>query len=94
VRTLDPGAEIWMTWKSHGMPPQELVDELVPRSWNPEHGRVDAESVAAATELGLATTCWTVDDPQRAAELAALGAAGIISNRAAAVREHLAGAER
>ena len=95
VRALDadhpvaPAAEIWLTWKQDGAPPRGLVDALAPRTWNPEHARVTAASVRAAADLGMETTCWTVDDPARAAELAALGVAGIISNRAAAIRAHL-----
>jgi len=38
-----------------------------------------------AERAGLAVVPWTVDDPARAAELARLGAAGIITNRPRAV---------
>ncbi len=41
---------------------------------------VDAALVDAAHEAGLAVNVWTVDDPARMVELAALGVDGIITN--------------
>jgi glycerophosphoryl diester phosphodiesterase len=36
--------------------------------------------VAAARELGIELICWTVDDAERVAALAAMGVDGIVSN--------------
>lgn len=41
---------------------------------------VDAALVAACHERGLLVNVWTVDDPGRIAELAALGVDGIVTN--------------
>lgn len=41
---------------------------------------VDAALVDAAHQAGLAVNVWTVDDPARMVELAALGVDGIITN--------------
>ncbi len=50
------------------------------RAINPHHALVDAELVVAAHRHGLEINVWTVDDPQRIAELARLGVDGIITN--------------
>jgi glycerophosphoryl diester phosphodiesterase len=44
------------------------------------HHLVTAGAVAAANEAGIELYAWTVDDPKRVAELAALGVHGIVSN--------------
>lgn len=41
---------------------------------------VDAELVARCRTLGLAVNTWTVDDPDRVAELSALGVDAVITN--------------
>jgi glycerophosphoryl diester phosphodiesterase len=46
--------------------------------WNP---RASARSIAAAQRLGLATTVYTVNDPARMRQLAALGVTGIFTDR-------------
>jgi len=48
---------------------------------NPWDPLVDGPVVHAAHRLGLAVHVWTVDEPDRMAELAALGVDGIITNR-------------
>lgn len=47
---------------------------------NPWDPAVDADYVARAHEAGLAVNVWTVDDPDRIAELAAMGVDGVITN--------------
>jgi glycerophosphoryl diester phosphodiesterase len=47
---------------------------------NPVAPAVDAALVRAARGVGLAVYTWTVDDPDRIAELARLGIDGIITN--------------
>jgi glycerophosphoryl diester phosphodiesterase len=51
------------------------------RGVNPAELDAGPELFAAASAAGLAVVPWTVDDPARAAALAALGAAGVITNR-------------
>lgn len=47
---------------------------------HPHVSAVDHDLVARAAELGLAVNVWTVDDPTRIRELAALGVDGIVTN--------------
>lgn len=89
VREADPSAEIWLTWKSTSPIDEAAVAALRPRAWNPPHELVDAASIAHARNLGLAVSCWTVDDPDRARQLAALGVDSITSNRAGELRRAL-----
>lgn len=49
-----------------------------------------AAEIAAAHERGLKIWCYTVDDPDRARELAAGGIDGVITNRPAEIRRALA----
>ena len=51
------------------------------RAVNPAEADAGPELFAAARATGLAVVPWTVDDPARAAALAAMGAAGVITNR-------------
>jgi glycerophosphoryl diester phosphodiesterase len=59
---------------------------------NPEDAMAVPELFAAASSRGLAVVPWTVDEPGRAVELAALGAAGLITNRPRALLAALNGA--
>jgi glycerophosphoryl diester phosphodiesterase len=47
---------------------------------HPRHLLVDEVTMAQARNLGLTVNVWTVDDPQRIVELAALGVHGLITN--------------
>lgn len=44
------------------------------------HWLISAEALDAAEEVGIELYAWTVDDPERVDELAALGVHGIVSN--------------
>ena len=55
---------------------------------------VDAAFVRKAKEAGLEVYVWTVDDPDLARRMAGLGVDGITTNRAAWLREQVAGAAR
>lgn len=48
---------------------------------HPQAAGVTAGVVVAAHDLGLSVNTWTVDDPVRIRELAALGVDGIVTNR-------------
>jgi glycerophosphoryl diester phosphodiesterase len=61
---------------------------------NPEDAMVVPELFAAASSRGLAVVPWTVDEPGRAVGLAALGAAGLITNRPRALLAALDGATK
>lgn len=50
------------------------------RAYHPWHGWLSPTWVDAAHEAGLAVYPWTVDDPERMAELVAYGVDGIITN--------------
>ena len=50
---------------------------------------VNAEFVKAAHDAGLEFHVWTVDDPEKAKRLAAMGVDGITTNRAAWLKEQL-----
>lgn len=90
VREGLPEAEIWLSRDDAELPAARLIAALRPRTWNPEHVHVAPARIAELGELGLVTTCWTVDGPARAVELARMGVRGIISNRAAEVRRAVA----
>lgn len=83
VRALDPTI------------PTAFLHLLIDRSWadlaadvaaaghaalHPWDGLVDGSLVAAAKEHGLEVNVWTVDDPQRMAELIELGVDGLCTN--------------
>lgn len=91
VREADPSADIWLTWKSTDLIDEATVAALRPHAWNPSHELVDATSIAHARSLGLAVSCWTVDDPDRARQLAAISVDSITSNRAGELRRALHG---
>jgi glycerophosphoryl diester phosphodiesterase len=50
------------------------------RAINPWDATTTAELVAGAHDAGLAVNVWTVDDPERMAELVAMGVDGLITN--------------
>ena len=56
---------------------------------HPDDASTDAALVEAAHGAGLACNVWTVDEPQRLRELAALGVDGVITNVPAAARRAL-----
>ena len=78
-KTIDP---VWLA----GLDPTgfETVPDLVAAmgcgTWSPHHRQVSAESVARAHELGLRVVPWTVNTPERAAELIAMGVDGLITD--------------
>lgn len=47
---------------------------------NPNHNQVDAEFIETVHGFGMVTWPYTIDDPERMSELAALGVDGIITN--------------
>ncbi len=62
-----------------------------PCAVHPPASVVDARRVRAWSRAGLAVHVWTVDDPERVRQLAALGVSAVITNRPAAARAALDG---
>ena len=56
----------------------------------PEHSLVDAELMAGSTRAGLAVLPWTVNSPERAGELIALGVSGLTTDRPGVLRDLIA----
>jgi glycerophosphoryl diester phosphodiesterase len=68
-----------------------LATRLVrPAAIHPDRRLVTPASARAWRGRGLAVNVWTVDDPEEAARLAALGAAAIITNVPGRIRAALA----
>lgn len=86
VREMWPEAIIWFPAEGGKLPTPEVMRDLRPTVWNAEHIDITPMRVVAAHALGLDVSAWTVDDPTRAAELAALGVDSITSNVAALLR--------
>ncbi|MGK4585127.1 glycerophosphodiester phosphodiesterase [Kitasatospora sp. HPMI-4] len=89
VREHAPDADIALTWKHPRLPSRPLLDDLRPRYVNPPFGLVDADYVAAARDLGLAVSAWTVDTRRTMLRLAAAGVDSLTSNRIAVLRRVL-----
>ncbi len=82
LRDLEPSvATALLTFALHE--PERTVDAVAAAghvALHPFDATVDAALVAACHDRGLAVNVWTVDDPGRIAELAALGVDGIVTN--------------
>ena len=87
IREVDPSVPIgWLTWGQAD--PASLVARAEfhgLQSINPHDRQVDLAFVQRAHGSGLAVHVWTVDDPDRARELAGFGVDGIITNDPRAV---------
>lgn len=59
--------------------------------WFAWHGDVTAETAALAKSLGLAVSCWTVDEPDEMRRLAALGVDAILTDRPDRLKATLGG---
>ena len=62
---------------------QDLIDTLkeFDLSLDVRHDKLNFDTVAMLKEQGIVINCWTVDDPERAAELVAMGVDYITTNR-------------
>ncbi len=61
---------------------------------HPHHSMIDAELVDRSHALGLAVNAWTVNEPERIGELAALGVDGVVTDVPAVARELVAAPTR
>lgn len=63
--------------------PDDVIAQIVDRghsAWHPKARLLDAAMVGRAHAVGLAVNAWTVDHPERLAELAAWGVDGVCTN--------------
>ena len=82
VRAVDPAiATGWLTLDAFDQPAAAATAaERGHTALHPHEGGVTAAVVAAAHDLGLRVTTWTVDDPERMRQVAADGVDGLITN--------------
>jgi len=82
LRDLEPSvATALLTFALHDV--VQTVDDVAAAghaALHPFDATVDAALVGLCHDRGLAVNVWTVDDPGRIAELAALGVDGIVTN--------------
>ncbi|MDH3679763.1 MAG: glycerophosphodiester phosphodiesterase [Acidimicrobiia bacterium] len=92
IRSIDPTIPTaWLVWG--GADPGSLIDRSVAhglQAIHPSDLLVDESFVRRAHDAGLAVNVWTVDDPDRIRQLAALGVDGIITNAPADALDALA----
>lgn len=84
VRQRAPGVAVGLLtvdprWGTGGISLAVLADAGY-AAINPHHATVDASLVGRAHDHGLAVNVWTVDEPGRMRELAAMGVDAIITN--------------
>src|SRR5437763_431224 len=84
VYPANPGPAVPTAWLTlPGLAAERAVAACVEgghRALHPHHLSVTAALVGAAHAAGVAVNTWTVDDPDRMAELIALGVDGICTN--------------
>lgn len=82
IRDTDPSIPLgWLVWGQAD--PASLINRVVDHGFQAIHPHdllVDAGFVSRAKDAGLEVNVWTVDDPDRARDLAELGVDGIITN--------------
>lgn len=71
-----------------------LIAEAGGQVWCPYHADLTEEDLAVAQEQGLVVNVWTVNDPDEARRLAAMGVDGIITDRPDRIRDALGDAAR
>lgn len=96
IRSEDPTARIVCSWdESDGdgaLPDERVLEDLRPEAFNPHWPMLldpdSGESVRRwIADHGLATCCWTVDDPAVMQELLGLGVNAMITNRITTLQE-------
>ena len=89
LRALSAEARLGLTWTEGRDPPLSLLAELGAEYWNPMFGFVTPDGVAAVHAAGRRVSTWTVDDAADVARVLDAGVDAIVSNRIAALLEHL-----
>ncbi len=93
ANVLRDGASAWTAGfdaREHGGSVPATIKAAGGSIWSPDHGDVDARSIAEAHELGLPVIVWTVNEPEDMARLIDMGVDGIISDRPELLREEAA----
>ncbi len=89
LRALSAEARLGLTWTEGQDPPLPLLAELGAEYWNPMFGLVTPDGVAAVHAAGRRVSTWTVDDPADVVRMLDAGVDAVVSNRIAALLEHL-----
>ena len=77
-----------LRYRDHGSVPK-MIKASGGRIWSSFHGDLDAAKVKEAQGLGLTVLAWTVNDPQRIAQVMDMGVDGIVSDRPDLVRAEM-----
>ena len=77
-----------LRYRDHGSVPK-MIKAAGGRIWSSFHGDLDAAKVKEAQSLGLTVLAWTVNDPQRIAQVMDMGVDGIVSDRPDLVRAEM-----
>lgn len=84
IRSSDPEARIIFSWDESDadgdLPPDSMINELSPECFNPHWPMIDKKVIDWAAELGLAISCWTVDDAELMRRLLVLGLDAMTTN--------------
>ncbi len=91
LKLLAPRARVGLIWgRRPPADPFETARQLGQANLHPNVALVDPDLVAKAHRLGLGVFVWTVDGPDLAVALAAMGVDGVVTNYPAKVRSALA----
>jgi myo-inositol-1(or 4)-monophosphatase/deoxyribonuclease-2 len=94
VRAELPDAAVWLGWDSLVPPVAADLEDLCPDTLDLDVAFLTPTLVQAAHALGLAVSCWTVDEPDLAVWAARTGADSITTNDVPTVQAAIARAER
>ena len=70
---------------------QALMENIAHEALHPHHSEINAAYMARAKARGYRVNIWTLDDPVKAKEMAALGVDAIITNKPDVILEALRG---
>ncbi|MFQ6084893.1 MAG: glycerophosphodiester phosphodiesterase [Candidatus Bathyarchaeia archaeon] len=94
VKALAPEMRVGVIFSSYPVSPIRLAIEASADVLLPRSDYVDNKMIQKAHKLGLAIIPWTVDDPEEARRLMAMGVDGIATNRPDAIRDLRASLKR
>lgn len=89
LRRRLPAATVMLSWYWADPPGPEVLAELRPQFFNPNHRLLDRATVERFRAGGLKVSTWTVDEPARLEELAGWGVDAVTSNDVATARRVL-----
>jgi len=85
LRAEDPSVRIGLTWDRPELPPDELLAEIRPEWFNPDHRLATPAVIEAMHGRGLGVSTWTVDDEGEMSRLVDAGVEAVVTNRIAAL---------